>query len=265
TLLRPLVAAWKADTRFDAGGREVIGAATAWRQASALAEAGIGQTIAMDPLLKAIEAGRIVPTRNTVLVIDEVSQVAPCALLALLQVQARTGMTLKVLGDREQAQSIEAGDAVELMRRALPRSEQTEILDTVRQRSLEDRRIAGLFREGQAAEALARKRARGDGSARLLGGDQDQVVEQIADHYLARRDALLAAGSKLEVTVSAPTNEDVADISRAVRARMRARGEIGADEVVYRAIDQRGETYDLPIATGDRIRLFRRTWAALDD
>ena len=264
TLLRPLVAAWQADTRFDAGGREVIGTATAWRQANALAEAGIGQTLAMDPLLKAIEAGRIVPTRNTVLVIDEVSQVAPRALLTLLQVQARTGMTLKVLGDREQAQSIEAGDAVELMRRALPRSEQTEILDTVRQRSLEDRQIAGLFREGQSAEALARKRARGDGSARLLGGDQDQVVEQIADHYLARRDALLAAGSKLEVTVSAPTNEDVADISRAVRARMRARGEIGADEVVYRAIDQRGETYDLPIATGDRVRLFRRTMGRID-
>ncbi|CAM4045876.1 Conjugal transfer protein traA (plasmid) [Roseomonas mucosa] len=264
TLLRPLVAAWQADTRFAAGGREVIGTATAWRQASALGEAGIGQTLAMDPLLKAIEAGRIVPTRNTVLVIDEVSQVAPRALLTLLQVQARTGMTLKVLGDREQAQSIEAGDAVELMRRALPRAEQTEILDTVRQRSLEDRQIAGLFREGQAGEALARKRARGDGSARLLGGDQDQVVEQIADHYLARRDALLAAGSKLEVTVSAPTNEDVADISRAVRARMRARGEIGADEVVYRAIDQRGETYDLPIATGDRVRLFRRTMGRID-
>ncbi|USQ74186.1 relaxase domain-containing protein (plasmid) [Roseomonas mucosa] len=265
TLLRPLVAAWQADTRFAAGGREVIGAATAWRQASALAEAGIGQTLAIDPLLKAIEAGRIVPTRNTVLVIDEVSQVAPRALLTLLQVQARTGMTIKVLGDREQAQSIEAGDAVELMRRALPRADQTEILDTVRQRSLEDRQIAGLFREGQAGEALALKRARGDGSARLLGGDQDQVVEQIADHYMARRDALLAAGSKLEVTISAPTNEDVADLSRAVRARMRARGEIGADEVVYRAIDQRGETYDLPIATGDRIRLFRRTWAALDE
>ncbi|MHB0664170.1 MobF family relaxase [Roseomonas mucosa] len=264
TLLRPLVAAWQADTRFAAGGREVIGTATAWRQASALAEAGIGQTLAIDPLLKAIEAGRIVPTRNTVLVIDEVSQVAPRALLTLLQVQARTGMTLKVLGDREQAQSIEAGDAVELMRRALPRSEQMEILDTVRQRSLEDRQIAGLFREGQAAEALDRKRARGDGSARLLGGDQDQVVEQIADHYMARRDALLAAGSKLEVTVSAPTNEDVADISRAVRARMRARGEIGADEAVYRAIDQRGETYDLPLATGDRVRLFRRTMGRID-
>ncbi|QDD96932.1 MobF family relaxase [Roseomonas mucosa] len=264
TLLQPLVAAWKADTRFGAGGREVIGTATAWRQASALGDAGIEHTVAMDPLLRSIEAGRLVPTRNTVLVIDEVSQVAPRALLALLEVQARTGMNIKVLGDREQAQSVEAGDAVELMRRALPRSEQAELLDTVRQASQEDRHIAGLFREGRAGEALALKRARGDGSARLLGGDQDQVVEQIADLYMARRDALLAAGSKLGVTISAPTNEDVAEISRAIRSRMKTRGEIGADEVAYQAIDQRGETYDLPIATGDKVRLFRRTMGIID-
>ena len=34
--------------------------------------------------------------------------------------------------------------------------------------------------------------------------------------------------------------------------------------MVYRAIDQRGQTYDLAIAAGDRLRLFRRTWGAVD-
>ncbi|TPG55934.1 conjugal transfer protein TraA [Roseomonas nepalensis] len=265
TLLQPLVAAWHADTRFDAGGREVIGAATAWRQAEALKDAGIRRTVAMSPLVESIASGEFVPTRNTVLVVDEISQVAPRAMLKLLEAQARTGMTIKVLGDREQAQSIEAGDAVELMRRALPVSEQTELLSTVRQTSAEDRQIAGLFRSGKAEDALAMKRDRGDGSARLLGGDQDQVVEQIADFYMARRDVLAAAGSKLGITISAPTNEDVADISRAIRGRMKARGEIGTDEAVLLAIDQRGQTYDLALATGDKVRLFRRTWAAIGD
>ncbi|WP_232480897.1 MobF family relaxase [Roseomonas sp. KE2513] len=264
TLLQPLVAAWHADTRLEAGGREVIGAATAWRQAEALKDAGIRRTVAMSPLLDSIASGEFVPTRNTVLVVDEISQVAPRAMLTLLEVQARTGMTLKVLGDREQAQSVEAGDAVELMRRALPTSEQTELLSTVRQTSAEDRLIAGLFREGKAEEALALKRERGDGSARLLGGDQDQVVDQIADFYMARRDALTAGGSKLGITISAPTNEDVADISRAVRTRMKARGEIGTDEQVLPAVDQRGQTYDLPLATGDKVRLFRRTMGTID-
>ncbi len=64
--------------------------------------------------------------------------------------------------------------------------------------------------------------------------------------------------------MSVPTNEDVADVSRAIRERRKARGEIGADEVAYKAVDQRGETYALPIATGDRLRLFRSTWARID-
>ena len=45
---------------------------------------------------------------------------------------------------------------------------------------------------------------------------------------------------------------------------MKARGELGADETVYEAIDQRGEQYALPIATGDKVRLFRKTWAKID-
>lgn len=49
------------------------------------------------------------------------------------------------------------------------------------------------------------------------------------------------------------------DLSRAVRERLRARGEIGREEIVRAAIDQRGETYDLPLSVGDRLRLFRRT------
>lgn len=42
------------------------------------------------------------------------------------------------------------------------------------------------------------------------------------------------------------------------------RNTIATDEVVYRAVDQRGQTYDLPIAAGDRLRLFRRTWGTVD-
>lgn len=270
TLMKPLVAAWKADTCFEPGGREVVGVATAWRQADALKEAGVEKTLAMHPLLAAIRSGEFQPTRNTVLVIDEISQVGPRAMLELLELQARTGMTIKALGDREQAQAIEAGDSIELLRRALPKSEMPELLSTVRQRDQEDRRIVGLFRESQdrnksrAADALELKRARNAESVQMLGGDHDQVVEQIADFYMRRRDALAAAGSKRGITISALTNEDAADISRAVRERMRQRGELGTDEVVYKAVDQRGEQYELPIAAGDRVRLFAKTWARID-
>ncbi|WP_034998993.1 MobF family relaxase [Beijerinckia mobilis] len=291
TLLQPLVAAWKADTRYDAAGREVIGVATAWRQADALKDAGIEKTVALQPflqslgvegqpdtttlakagiektagvdaLLQAIDKGTVKPTHNTVLVIDEVSQIGPRAMLKLLEVQAETGMTIKALGDREQAQAIEAGDTIEILKRVLPKEALPELLTTVRQRTRRDRDIANLFREGKAGEALGMKIE--DGTARLLGGDQDQVIGQIADLYMQRRDILRTEDPKKSITVSALTNQDAADISQAIRERLKARGEIGADEKLYKAIDQRGETYDLRIATGDKLRLYRRTWATID-
>ena len=250
--------AWKADTRFDPKGREVIGTALAWRQADALRDAGIDRSYALSPLLAMIERGDITVGRNTVLVIDEVSQVGPRPLLKLLELQARTGMTIKMLGDREQAQAIEAGDSIELLRRALPPEALPVLLSTVRQATQRGREIAALFREGKAEDALTMKRA--DGHARLLGGDRDQVVGQIADLYIERRDILTASGSKRGITISAPTNEDAADISQAIRARLKERGEIATAETLHKAIDQNGREYDLALATGDRVRLYRRTW-----
>ncbi|MBG0808107.1 AAA family ATPase [Methylosinus sp. H3A] len=97
TLLQPLVAAWKADTRFDASGRELVGVSTAWRQADALQDAGIAQTRALEPFLKSVDAGEFMPTRNTILIIDEISQIAPRPMLRLLELQAETGMTIKAL------------------------------------------------------------------------------------------------------------------------------------------------------------------------
>ena len=262
TLLEPVVAAWKADTRYSPKGREIVGTALAWRQADALQDAGIKRTFALSPLLAMIDNGDITISRNTVLVIDEASQIGPRSLLKLLELQARTGMTIKMLGDREQAQAIEAGDSIELLRRALPPEALPQLLSTIRQTTRRGRKIAALFREGQAAQALAMKRE--DGHARLLGGDRDQVVAQIADLYLERRDMLLASGSKRGVTISAPTNEDAADISRAIRTRLQQRGEIATQETVHRAIDQGGREYDLALARGDRVRLYRRTWGMID-
>ena len=262
TLLEPLVAAWEADQRFSDVGREVVGAAMAWRQADALRDAGIKRTYALSPLLNMIEAGEFNASRNTVLVLDEVSQIGPRPMLKLLELQARNGMTIKMLGDREQAQAIEAGDTVEILRRALPPADMPHLLTTIRQATARGKKIAGLFRAGRAGEALEMKQE--DGHAMLVGGDREQVVAYIADLYIKRRDILAASGSKRGISVTAPTNDDVAEISKAIRQRLKRRGEIDADEVVYRAIDQRGQTYDLAIAAGDRLRLFRRTWGAVE-
>jgi len=265
TLLRPLVAAWKGDRRASPGGRNIFGVSTAWKQARALQDAGIDKTVALDPFLKSIAAGDIKANPNTILVIDEVSQIGVKSMLDIFRLQEKTGMTIVALGDREQAQAIEAGDTIELMRRALPRAARPEILTTVRQITARDRKIASLFRKEEAAKALDMKRD--DGTAKLVGGDYDQVVEAIASLYLSRRDALRAADPCKTITISVPTNEDAAEISRAVRARLTSRGEIGTDEAVYQAITPRSDgkdtLFNLPIATGDRVRLYKLAWAKI--
>jgi hypothetical protein len=261
-LLKPVAAAYQADTTFSPRGRHVIGMATAWRQAHALWDSGIRETYALSRFLRRVQGGKIQLSENTVLVIDEISQIAPRPFLKLLELQEKHGFAIKGLGDREQVQAIEAGDTIEILYRILPKASLPTLLTTIRQETARGREIAGLFREGQAAEALAMKRV--DGTAMLVGGDQGQVVDRIAELYLQRRDILLGSGDRRGVTISALTNADAADISQAVRARLKARGEIGNDEVVYQAIDQRGETYDLPLATGDRVRLFRQTAAIID-
>ncbi len=93
----------------------------------------------------------------------------------------------------------------------------------------------------------------------LVGRDEGQLVGRIAEHFLARRNALRAAVSRRSVIVSASTNADATAVSGAIRERLRGRRELETDEVVRLAIDNRRTTFNVPIATGDRLRLFRET------
>jgi conjugative relaxase-like TrwC/TraI family protein len=259
TLLRPLTRAWKE------AGNALTGMATAWRQADALKDAGIEDTWALQPLLDAINKGEFQPNASTVLIIDEVSQIAPRPMLRLLKLQAETGMTIKMLGDREQVQSIEAGDTIELLRRVLPKSALPEVLTAMRQKSARDQKIASLFRDGDTETALEMKRE--DGTAHLIEGDYDQVVKKIADLYIERTDALRAVDNRSGVTITTLTNAEAGDISQAIREQLIARGQLGSDQTAHKAVYYRGdkpEFFNLPIATGDKLRLYRKTMADID-
>ena len=108
---------------------------------------------------------------------------------------------------------------------------------------------------------------REDGTATLLEGDYDQVVGQIADFYIGRNDLLRAVDDKFSMTVTTLTNAEAADISQAIRQRLKERGKIGQDETIHKAVYYKGdkpEFFDLPIASGDKLRLYRRTWAKID-
>ena len=64
------------------------------------------------------------------------------------------------------------------------------------------------------------------------------------------------------ISLSTPTNTDAHAVSLAMRAKRRALGEIGEDKITLPATDAGGveaRTFDLALAVGDRVRLFRRT------
>ena len=252
--LRPLVDAWQA------AGMEVWGTAQAWRQADELRGAGVtrARTRALQPFLDGVSEGRTPVGKNSVVVLDELGQIGTRQLLDLLRLREKHGFKIVAIGDNRQCQSIEAGPVIELLRQALGSERIPEILSTVRQQTEEERRIAALFRDGKAPEAIAAKRDAG--TAELVPGGYQAAVERVADLYAERRAATHNRGEDYRITISAPTNADAREIGRAVRDRRRAMGEVGAkDRVEVSATDGQGDAYKLRLAEGDNVRLFKRT------
>jgi hypothetical protein len=96
-----------------------------------------------------------------------------------------------------------------------------------------------------------------DGTAELVAGGRQATVQRVARLWRERLEANRAdPGFKL--TVSAPTNADAREIGAAIRAERRRAGELGDDVKVLDATDRNGDTYRLPLAVGDRVRLYDR-------
>jgi hypothetical protein len=255
TILQPLVEAWHVR------GSPVYGIALAWRQGNDLAEAGIakGNTLALAAFIRRANLGSLSLGRNSVVVVDELGLLGARQTLGLLRLRERHGFQMVAVGDPRQCQAIEAGPAIGLLREALGKEAVPELLTTVRQQTAREREITALFREGRAREALERKCQ--DGTAEVVPGGYREAVERAAALWEARHNAN-RDDTRFALTVSAPTNTDAREIAAAIRSRRRTMGELQGDARVLKAIDQNGATYDLPIAIGDRVRLFDRVGAS---
>jgi len=261
TLLRPLVEAWTAPTECQGDERTVYGTALATRQAVALADAGIEprNTMPMAGLLVRAADGRLNLNERSVVVVDELGQIGTAQMLGLLRLQAERGFSIVGIGDDRQGQAIDAGSSIHLVQRALGDGAVPELGSTVRQLRERDRATSLLFREGKAAAGIDRLNE--DGHTVLVQGGRRQAVEATADLW-EKRHAANAGRAGYTLTVSAPTNDDARAIGAAIRERRRAADHVGPDQVVIQATDQAGARYELPLATGDRVRLFARTPAS---
>ena len=195
------------------------------------------------------------PDRNSVVVVDEVGLIGTRQMLDLLRLQERTGMQIVMVGDPKQCQSIEAGPVIELLRKGVGEGAVPEILTSIRQKTEREREITGLFRAGRAVEALEMKQQ--DGTALLVAGGRQATVRRVARLWRERIEAN-RGDPAFRLTVSAPTNADVHEIGAAIRAERRRASEIGDDVKVLDATNRSGDTYRLPLAVGDRVRLYDR-------
>ncbi len=249
-ILPPLVDSWAAQ------GRAVYGVAQAWKHsAGGLDGSGIGseRLLSIASLLKREREGQLELGPSSVVVVDEVGRLGVRETLSLLELRARVGFQLVMLGDPKQCAAVEAGSPIDLLGKATP---MPEVLTTVRQRTEREREIAGLFREGQASAALEMKRA--DKTVELVAGGRERTVQRVASLWRERMEAN-RDNLGFSLSISAPSNAEARAVSLAIRAGRLARGEIGADQIVLPAIDKNSrETYDLTLSIGDKVRLFDR-------
>ena len=253
TLLKPLVRAWQAD------GRVVHGIALAWRQSDDLAEAGISaaNTMAVTAFLRDLERGKLVLGRKSVVVVDELGLLGTRQLNAIMAAQAEKGFQLVMIGDPKQMQAVEAGPVIELLRRALGADKVPELGSSIRQKAEEERETVLMFRNGQTEEAVRRKDA--NGTLRIVPGGYEEAIARVAVLWRERREANRDRPD-FAISVSAPSNPEAHDISLAIRQQRRTVGEIGTSQITVKATDGAGEReYELSLAVGDRVRLFRRT------
>jgi hypothetical protein len=249
TALAPLVAAWQDD------GRTVFGITLAWRQAADLKSAGIDERASVAAFFKRVETGRYRLDRNSVVVVDEVGLLGTRQMLDLLRMQEKTGAQLALVGDPKQCQAVEAGPVIDLLREAVGEAAVPQLLTSVRQKTVRERRIANLIRAGRAAEALELKQR--DGTAMLVAGGREATVQYVARLWRERVEAN-RGDPGFTLTLSAPTNADARELGVVIRTERRRLGELVKDEKIVDATDRSGEAYKLALAIGDRVRLFDR-------
>ena len=227
---------WRAD------GRTVWGAALAWKRTGAFELAGIDENhrAAVTPFINRVKRGIYRVSRDDVVVVDEIAMVGTRQFGEILKLRDQYDFHLHMTGDDKQTRSVEAGAPVELLRRAgvaLP-----EFTANYRQQTERDRRTASLWREGRALEALTR------------------LQEDKSLHMEKGREATIAKAATLagpDTLVIAASNQDARDVGLAIRQRRQAAGEIGPDRFMLRVTDRAGQ-FEMPIAVGDRVRLFDR-------
>lgn len=234
--LRPLVDQLRRD------GYRVIAAATAWRTARMLAEDLGVEARALNAWLAA-ERGFV--DARTVILVDEAGQLGARSTHTLLTVMAGVpGSKLILIGDRQQLQPIAAGAGLGIVDHAVDGAVMAAIQ---RQRAPEHRLAVEHLARGEVEPAFTILERAG---AVTTSPTRHDAIDAAVDHWMARRQDRADAAHLL----LARSNTQVRLLNTAVRRRLREAKSLAGDDVTVLAGTPSGQSFDLPLAVGDRIR-----------
>lgn len=221
TLLSAARIAWESDSR------RVIGAALSGKAAEGLEESSGIRSRTLASLELAWAAGREKLKRGDVLVIDEAGMISSQQMSRAVDLVAKAGAKVVLVGDAMQLQPIQAGAAFRAMTERIGFAELSGVR---RQRDAWARHASRLFARGRVEEALDAYAQRG----RIVEFEtrRDVIERLVADWAEARSDLLRNSAAfehpgRLrgdELLVLAHTNDDVRKLNEALRNVMIGEG-----------------------------------------
>ena len=185
--------------------------------------------------------------------------------MTCLRAQRQHGFQIVAIGDPKQMQSVEAGAVIDLLRRALGESAIPTLKRRCARCEQEERETTLMFRNGETAAAVQRKPE--NGTLRVIAGRLRGGRQSVVDLWQQRREANAERDGFPSRSARRPTTTPTRSALPS-GAKRRELGEIGADRITVPATSGAGagaRTYDLPLAEGDRVRLFERTNARFLD
>ncbi|MDF1608269.1 MobF family relaxase [Hoeflea sp. YIM 152468] len=242
TLLAPAVSAWKA------AGFRVVGAATAWKVATALRDDLDIEARATASWLARSGHGQLFLDAKSVLIVDEAGLLSSREMHGLLTAARDAGAKVLLAGDRGQLQAIGAGSGLRVVAEAI---EAVRVQTIVRQREAWARDAMAAFGRGEADKALA---AFAERNLLLEADGEKAAVKAVVD----RVDQYLGSSRPNSFLIVAKTNTEVAAISREVRTRLREKQIIRGEDIAIDAVTPSRHASRIDIAAGDQIRFLVR-------
>ena len=194
----------------------------------------------VDRIIKQVKAGKLVLTKNDVILVDESGKLHRELAVQLLDIGAQSGAKIIMLGDTKQMTSVKAGSPYELIAKAHPATE----IRQIRRQKVEWMRAASMVSQaGQSDKALAAYN--NNGHVHVLP-TTDETIDLLADAFRESK------GQAIAITAN---NRDVASINVALRREAKAIGLITGPEITVAAIPRgkNAKPVVLKIARGDRL------------